>query len=85
MTLEDTAMESAMHIRTKVLPGQKIEVTSSSLVEGEQVEVIIVFPAAHGHRRSVMDIVETTVPPQVLSSPEQADQYLEGERNSWDR
>lgn len=86
MTVEDTAMESAMHVRTKVLPGKKIEVASPNLVEGEQVEVIIVFPAAtRGRRRSVLDIVETTAPPQVFKTAEQADQYLQGERDSWDR
>lgn len=86
MGIEDIAMESAMHIKTKVLPGKKIEITSSSLVEGEQVEVFIVFPAsARGHRRSVMDIIETTVPPQVFKTANEADRYLEGERESWDR
>ncbi len=79
-------MESAMHVKTRVLPGSKIEVTSPSLVEGEQVEVIIVFPTAtRGRRRSVLDIVETTPPPQVFKTAEQADQYLQGERDSWDR
>ena len=79
-------MESAMHLRTRVLPGKKIEVTSSRLIEGEQVEVIIMIPtAARGRRRSIMDIVETTVPPGVFKTAEQADQYLEGERSSWDR
>lgn len=79
-------MESAMHVKTKVLPGNKIEVTSSSLVEGEQVEVFIVFPAAaRGHRKSVMDIIETTAPPQVFKTPDEVDHFLEGERDSWDR
>ena len=79
-------MESAMRIKTRVLPGKKIEVTSPSLVEGEQVEVFIVFPdAAHGRRRSVMDIIETTSPPEVFKTADDADRHLERERNSWDR
>ena len=79
-------MESALHLKTKVLPGKKIEVTSSDSVEGEQVEIFIVFPAAlRGHRRTVMDIVETTQPPQGFSTAEEANRYLEGERDAWDR
>ena len=79
-------MESAMHIKTKVLPGKKIEVTSPSLTEGEQVEVIIVFPSkSHGRRRSVLELLEAIAPPQVFKTAEDADRYLEGERESWDR
>ena len=86
MTVEDAAVESSMHIRTKVLPGSKIEVTSDSLIEGEQVEVIIVFPAkSRKRRRKVLDILETTAPPQVLKTADDVDRYLEGERESWDR
>ena len=86
MTVEDAAVESAMHIKTKVLPGRRIEVTSESLVEGEQVEVIIVLPAkSRRRRRKVLDILEATSPPQVFKTPDDVDRYLEGERSSWDR
>jgi hypothetical protein len=86
MVLEDRAMESAMHVKTKVLPGKKIEVTSSSLVEGEQVEVFIVFPdAGRGRRRRVLDIIESTAPPQVFKTADDADRHVEDERSSWDR
>jgi hypothetical protein len=86
MTVEDTVMESAMHIKTKVLPGKKIEVTSPSLTEGEQVEVIIVFPSMpHPDRRSVLDLLNAVPPPRIFATAEDADRYLEGERESWDR
>ena len=86
MTVEDTVVESAMHIRTKVLPGSKIEVTSANLVEGEQVEVIIKFTArSRKRRRKVLDILEATAPPQVFKTADDVDRYLEGERSSWDR
>jgi len=79
-------MDSAVHIKTKVLPGSKIEVTSSSLVEGEQVEVIVVFPTKpHKRRRHMLDILETTPPPRVFKTAEDADRHLEGQRESWDR
>ncbi len=37
-------MEAALHIKTKVLPGKKIEVTAPDLIEGEAVEIFVVFP-----------------------------------------
>jgi len=78
-------MDSAVHIKTKVLPGKKIELTSPSLVEGEQVEVIIVLPAKpRGRRRYVLDTLKAPPPPKLFGTPEEADQYLKEERNSWD-
>ena len=78
-------MESAMHIKTKVLPGNKIEVTSPNFTEGEQVEVIVVFPSMpHGKRRNVLDLLNAGPPPHIFTTVEEADRYLEGERESWD-
>ena len=37
-------MQSVLHITTKVLPGNRIEVQLSSLLEGEEVEVFVVLP-----------------------------------------
>ena len=79
-------MEPALHVKTKVLPGKRVEVTSSHLVEGEQVDIFIVIPARMGgHLRRVMDIVRSPRPPQVFKTAEEVDRYLQGERESWDR
>lgn len=77
-------MESAMHIKTRVLPGKKIEIVSPALVEGEQVEVIVVFRSKSRGRRSVLDVLAAVPPPGVFKTAEEADQYLERERESWD-
>lgn len=37
-------MQSALHITTKVLPGNRIEIQLPSLSEGEEVDVFIVLP-----------------------------------------
>lgn len=37
-------MQSAVHITTKVLPGNRIEIQLPSLSEGEEVDVFIVLP-----------------------------------------
>ena len=75
-----------MRIRTKVLPGSKIEITSVSLVEGEQVDVIIVLPTkSRRRRRKVWDVLMTTSPPHLFKTADDVDRYLEKERASWDR
>lgn len=79
-------MESPLHIKTTVLPGKIIEVTSSSLVEGEQVDVTIRYTSSrHVRRRTVMDIIEANNPPQVFKTADDVDEYLARERGSWDR
>lgn len=75
-------MEPAMHIKTTVLPGKKIEVTSSDLVEGQEVELIIVFPADRA-RNSILDILGSSPPPGVFTSAEEADRHITQERDSW--
>ncbi|WP_416670676.1 hypothetical protein [Egbenema bharatensis] len=37
-------MQSALHITTKVLPGNRIEIQLPALTEGEEVEVFVVLP-----------------------------------------
>jgi hypothetical protein len=38
-------MQPALHLTTKVLPGQRIEVQLPNSIEGQQVEIFIVMPA----------------------------------------
>jgi len=37
-------MQSALHITTKVLPGNRIEIQLPSLAEGDEVDVFVVLP-----------------------------------------
>lgn len=39
-------MQSALHITTKVLPGNRIEIQLPPLTEGEEVEVFVVLPSS---------------------------------------
>lgn len=79
-------MESALRIKTKVLPGKKIEITSPDLVEGDSVEVLVVLPAKSAkRRRSVLDLLKSTPAPGVFKTAAEVDKYLQEERDSWDR
>ena len=37
-------MQAALKMKTRVLPGKRVEVTAPELVEGEDVELIILKP-----------------------------------------
>ena len=79
-------MESAVRVRTAVLPGGRIEVTDPELRPGDEVEVIILAPDAGAvRRRSVVDILAEAPGGLEFKSAEDVDAYLKEERDSWDR
>jgi len=79
-------MESALHIKTKVLPGKKIEIAAPDLIEGEAVEVFVVMPKRRGRRRrTVLDMIEDKEFPKARRTAEEIDRYIQEERDSWDR
>lgn len=81
-------MQSALHIKATVLPGKRIEVTVPELTEGEAIDVFLVLPqAAAPARRSMLELLEALPPggPRLFKTPQDADRYLQEERDSWDR
>ncbi len=64
-----------------------VVVPSSPLPEGAKVEVIVVSPgAAPVKRQSMLEFLATLPPgPLLFKTPEDANQYLNEERESWDR
>lgn len=79
-------MENDVRVKTTVLPGSRIEVSSSSLIEGEEVEVTIVSATKpRKHSRSIIEIIGSITPPKQYESADEVDRYIESERESWDR
>src|SRR5262249_30634162 len=82
-----TALQPALRLRTRVLPGNRIEVTAPELKEGETVDVFLVLPGPGGPEegRSALDIIRGLQGHRLFRSPEDVDRYLEEGRGSWDR
>ena len=64
-----------------------VVVPSTPLPEGAKVEVIVVSSAADSTKRpSMLEFLATLPPgPVLFKTPEEADRYVKGERDSWDR
>jgi hypothetical protein len=80
-------MQSALHITTKVLPGNKIEINAPELPEGTSVEVFLVLSAPpKTRRRSILEFLDS-LPAEPRSSETwtEIEQHLQEERNSWER
>jgi hypothetical protein len=81
-------MRVALRLKTRVLPGGRIEVTAPELPENANVELIVMFPEETEAPREFKDVLEflDSLTP-VQRTPEewaQVEREFQQERNSWD-
>ena len=77
-------MQKALHIRTTVLPGGKIEIVDPELTAGESVDVII-SPTPAPSARSAWQIISEGPGQRLFQTAKEVDDYIAEERASWDR
>ncbi len=77
-------MQKALHIRTKVLPGGKIEIVDQELSVGETVEVVI-SPVPVPTTRSAWQIISEGPGQRLFKTAKEVDDYLAEEKASWER
>lgn len=84
-------MQSALKLKTTILPGHRIEVTSPELPENGEVELIIVLPETTNvseqprHFKNVMEFLDSLTP--IDRTPEEwaeVERQIQEEKNSWD-
>ena len=77
-------MQKALHIRTTVLPGGKVEIVDQDLPVGEDVDVVV-SPASPMARRSAVDILNEAPCGLVFKTAADVAAYLKEEKESWGR
>ena len=77
-------MQKALHIRTTVLPGGRVEVASPELEAGQTVDVVVTRSSST-ERRSVVDILAEAPGHRLFKTGKEVDDYIKEERASWDR
>lgn len=77
-------MQKALHVRTTVLPGGKIEIVDNELPVGESVDVVVSQSPA-SERRSVVDILDEAPGHLVFTSAADVAAYLTEEKDAWGR
>ena len=77
-------MQKALHVRTTVLPGGKIEIVDRQLNEGESVDVVV-SPSSAVARRSVVDILAEAPGHLVFKTAADVAAYLAEEKEAWGR
>ena len=77
-------MQKALHIRTTVQPGGRVEVASPELEAGQSVDVVVTRSLSTD-RRSVVDILAEAPGHRLFKTAKEVDDYIKEERASWDR
>jgi hypothetical protein len=78
-------MQPALHLSTKVLPGNKIEISAPELPVGKTVEVFVILKSTSSRtRRSAIELLDELPGQRLFKTPEEADQYLHEERSAWE-
>lgn len=74
-----------LHIKTKVLPEHKIEVTMPELPIGAPVDLVVITAEKEpSQRESILDVIEKVRSRHPHRSAEEIDSNLREERNSWE-
>ena len=75
---------STLQLKTRILPGGRIEVQAPELLEGREATVHIVVKDDPPKRR-ISEILADYPGGQLFKSVEEVDRYIKEERDSWDR
>jgi len=78
-------LQPAMHLKTAILPGGKIELNNLTVPIGEWVDVFVLFshfPTVQ--RRSALDILAESPGHRLFKTAEDVDTHIKEERHSWE-
>ena len=79
-------MAIEVRVKTVVLPGGRIEISTPELIPGQQAIVVVtVEDKKPDEQRHVIDILTTLPGHQLFHSAEEVDAYIQKERDSWER
>jgi len=78
-------MATELRVKTVVLPGGKIEISTPELKPGQHATVVVTVeddePVKSSH---VIDILTTLPGHQLFQNAEEVDAYMHEERDAWD-
>lgn len=83
-------MQSAMKLTTTVLPGRRIEFSAPELIEGEEVELIVMRSeqepvSVQEFQSSLLDFLHTVPPgPRPYATWDEYDRALQEEKDAWE-
>jgi hypothetical protein len=77
-------IQTAIQLRTTILPGHRIELVASELPEGQSVTVVVLLDPKAPVKRPLREILAGYPGGQLFQTAEEVDAYLREEREGWD-
>jgi len=78
-------MAIELRVKTVVLPGGRIEISTPELIPGQQVTVVVMVEDKETvEPRHVIDILTSLPGHRLFRNAEEVDAYLREERDAWD-
>ena len=77
-------MQKALHMRTTVQPGGRIEIVNPELEAGQTVDVVVLHKST-AKGRSIMEILNGGPERRLFQTAKEVREYLAEEKASWDR
>jgi hypothetical protein len=81
-------MEQVIRRRVVVQPGGHIELNADELQAGAEADVIVIVHQQRGAsagKQAALEILDGLPGTRLFKTSSEADEYLRGERDSWDR
>ncbi len=79
-------MSTEVRVKTVVLPGGRIEITTPELIPGRRATVVITIEDNETMEQShVIDILKTLTGRRLYQSAEEVNAYIREERDVWER
>ena len=79
-------MATQVRVKTIVLPGGKIEISTPELIPGKHATVVVTIEDNEpDDQRHVIDILASLPGHQVFRNAKEVDAYMREERDSWER
>ena len=79
-------MATEIRVKTTVLPGGRIEISTPELIAGQHATVVVTIEDnGQVGQHHVIDILAALSGHQLFQNAEEVDTYMHEERDSWDR
>ena len=79
-------MATEIRVKTTVLPGGRIEISTPELIAGQHATVVVTIEDnGQVGQHHVIDILAALPGHQLFQNAEEVDTYMHEERDSWDR
>jgi hypothetical protein len=78
-------MATEIRIKTVVLPGNKIEVSTPQLVPGQEATVVVLIDESLPVTPHVIDILRPLAGHRLFQQAEEVETYLREKREAWER